>query len=679
TGGITDAAGNGLATEFTSSFTTVSTIPVDLSTWSQEGAPANGTWTVSSDGQSVLQTDNNDPTFFVSPDPVINQTVTGKFKVEAAGAGDDDLIGFVFGFQAPSAADGDNANDFDFWLFDWKQGTQSYGGGLAEEGFALSRVKGTIATSYYLNFWDHPTGSTTLWDYPADGTAFDTIATDYGSDRGWADDTEYDFTLEYFSNLIRISIQSDGDSRFATPQVIFEITPDDVWGTGTDRTFVNGRFGFYNFSQAYVSYTGFVQELETAPPAPTLSAVSPTGAAPTQALTVHLSGTDLQTADTVLSSDPDVDARILSANADGSDLEVELNIGAGAGPGTVDLQVQTLGGTTAPIGFIVDDPPSLTSITPADGFQEQTLKVDFVGTGLGFADAVISSDPAITGTITTKTDTTVTAVVTVGAGAASGTAYLGLHTPVGDASLPFEVFPATAVDFTDFSDLSALTLNGATATLGNPVSFGGQDVLRLTDDYNQGGSAFLTDTIDLEVGGLPASFSTAFEFQITDPGGISDSDGSGADGLVFVVQTVASSVGGGGSGIGYAGIDPSVAVEFDTFYNSGTDGTGNEVGIDLNGSLASVARAAVTTRMNDGDVWYAWIDYDGASGVLEARLSQTPLRPTAALVSYSMNLADVLGASHAYVGFTSGTALATGDHDIRAWKLRNTYAPFGDW
>jgi hypothetical protein len=292
---------------------------------------------------------------------------------------------------------------------------------------------------------------------------------------------------------------------------------------------------------------------------------------------------------------------------------------------------------------------------------------------------VISSDPAITGTITTKTDTVVTAVVTVGAGAATGTAYLGLHTPVGDASLPFEVFPATAVDFTDFSDLSALTLNGATATLGNPVSFGGQDVLRLTDDYNQGGSAFLTDTIDLEVGGLPASFSTAFEFQITDPGGISDSDGSGADGLVFVVQTVASSVGGGGSGIGYAGIDPSVAVEFDTFYNSGTDDTGNEVGISLDGNLNSVVKAPVTTRMNNGAVWYAWVDYDGDAGQLEVRLSETPTRPATALATYGLDLPAQLGQSAAYVGFTSGTGSASGDHDIRAWKLRNTYAPFGDW
>ncbi|MEO7762506.1 MAG: hypothetical protein ABIS68_11425 [Casimicrobiaceae bacterium] len=39
-----------------------------------------------------------------------------------------------------------------------------------------------------------------------------------------------------------------------------------------------------------------------------------------------------------------------------------------------------------------------------------------------------------------------------------------------------------------------------------------------------------------------------------------DSDGAGADGIVFVVQPVSSTVGGGGGGIGYFGIPTSLAV-----------------------------------------------------------------------------------------------------------------------
>ena len=46
----------------------------------------------------------------------------------------------------------------------------------------------------------------------------------------------------------------------------------------------------------------------------------------------------------------------------------------------------------------------------------------------------------------------------------------------------------------------------------------------------------------------------------------------GADGIAFVIQPLASDLGGTGGGIGYQGIDPSVAVEFDTWNNhfSGT-------------------------------------------------------------------------------------------------------------
>ena len=64
--------------------TTAYAAPIDLNTWTQEGNPSNGNWIVQDGGNSVLQTINNDPTFFVSPDNFINTTFDGKFKVETA-------------------------------------------------------------------------------------------------------------------------------------------------------------------------------------------------------------------------------------------------------------------------------------------------------------------------------------------------------------------------------------------------------------------------------------------------------------------------------------------------------------------------------------------------------------------------------------------------------------------
>ncbi len=241
--------------------------------------------------------------------------------------------------------------------------------------------------------------------------------------------------------------------------------------------------------------------------------------------------------------------------------------------------------------------------------------------------------------------------------------------------------PPRIWDYEEFSDLSAFTLNGATAGINaaGPVVYDGQPVLRLTDDYRQGGSAFLAEPIVLEdaSGEFQASFSSTFAFQITDSGGW----GGGADGLVFCVQTEASNVGGAGGGIGYSGIAPSVGIEFDTYNNGGPDGNNNNhVGIDLNGNWNSVARYHVpVASMKNGQVWHAWIDYDGASDLLEVRLAQEPERPDDPVLSYVVDLAYVLETPEAYVGFTSGTGMGTGDHDIRSWQFVNDYNPIGDY
>ncbi|HSE64046.1 MAG TPA: PEP-CTERM sorting domain-containing protein [Thermoanaerobaculia bacterium] len=224
------------------------------------------------------------------------------------------------------------------------------------------------------------------------------------------------------------------------------------------------------------------------------------------------------------------------------------------------------------------------------------------------------------------------------------------------------------INFPNFCNTSAFSLNGSTATL-NPNA---QCVLRLNQDFGVG-SAFLTNTFSLAA---DASFSTFFSFQILNPVGIGDADGPGADGLVFAVQTVSNTAGGGGGGIGYAGITNSVGVEFDT-YNNGEPGGGNHVGIDLNGSVTSVTSLAIPGRFNDGAVWFAWVDYNGVTDLLEVRVSNTPARPAAATIFTTVDLPTVLGTTNAFVGFTSGTGAGGGTHEIVSWNLVGAFAPVG--
>ncbi len=228
---------------------------------------------------------------------------------------------------------------------------------------------------------------------------------------------------------------------------------------------------------------------------------------------------------------------------------------------------------------------------------------------------------------------------------------------------------AVTILFNDFSGTAGLTLNGNAAQAGN--------VLRVTPELtNQSGSAFSTTAVPLT---NQNSFSTYFQFRISRPTQnlFGDGDGPGADGLVFVVQTVSNSVGGLGGGIGYLGIANSVGVEFDTYDNglALNDPNGNHVGIDLGGSFGPAPAAVVAQRLNDGQVWNAWIDYNGLTDALEVRLSEAAVRPSAALVSQVVDLETTLGSANAFVGFTSGTGAGVGNHDILRWEFRDTFSP----
>lgn len=226
---------------------------------------------------------------------------------------------------------------------------------------------------------------------------------------------------------------------------------------------------------------------------------------------------------------------------------------------------------------------------------------------------------------------------------------------------------ALVIDYPDFSSTAGLTLNGNAAKVGN--------VLRVTPaTFSQAGSAFSTNTVSLSSN---ASFSTYFQFRFTTAGGACDGPNScGADGLVFVVQTVSNNVGGGGGGIGYQGIPKSLGIEFDTWFNGGVDIDSNHVGIDLNGDVNSVKSVTVAEAdMNNGAIWNAWVDYNSATSLLEVRLTQLGTRPVTALLSYNVDLASVLGSTSAFVGFTSGTGAAFANHDVLTWKLEDSFKP----
>ena len=70
-----------------------------------------------------------------------------------------------------------------------------------------------------------------------------------------------------------------------------------------------------------------------------------------------------------------------------------------------------------------------------------------------------------------------------------------------------------------------------------------------------------------------------------------------------------------------------LAIEFDTFWNSNIDDPdGNHMGISENGDPDSVLTAGIAEVLNDGSVYRAWADYDGATS--EVHFASTASRPS---------------------------------------------------
>jgi hypothetical protein len=250
------------------------------------------------------------------------------------------------------------------------------------------------------------------------------------------------------------------------------------------------------------------------------------------------------------------------------------------------------------------------------------------------------------------------------------------------------------ITYPNFSSIAGLNLVGNAATV---AGYHGQTVLRLAPALaSQGGSAWSTTSISFNSGA--GTFSTYFQFQITNPGGIDP-----ADGIVFVLQPVSAGVGGVGGSIGYGGVTPSVGIEFDTYQNS-WDPNDNHVGVDIDGganvpgTLTSLITATpggvsnctspvgVANCLANGDLWSVWIDYDGTN-LLVAVADNSTTRPATNLITFPINVPCVLAngtvggtgcptpATTAYVGFTSGTGSGFENHDIVDWTYTNTYNP----
>ncbi len=229
------------------------------------------------------------------------------------------------------------------------------------------------------------------------------------------------------------------------------------------------------------------------------------------------------------------------------------------------------------------------------------------------------------------------------------------------------------INYPDFSSAAGLQLLGDTA-----VTNGVLRVAPAVGGTNFAGAAWNKTLVN--VGG---GFQTTFQFQITNPGGPA---GSG-DGFAFVIQnssTGLSSIGGGGGGIGYDGIDRSVAVEFDTFDNWNlSDPNDNHISVHTAGALPnsadelySLGSTTAIPNLKDGAVHTVKVRYAPGTSpsfsmlyVYIDDLNNPVLGVACDLPSHGMTNGQ------AYLGFTAGWYGGSQNDDILSWTMSPPSVP----
>ncbi|MEO8100274.1 MAG: L-type lectin-domain containing protein [Acidobacteriota bacterium] len=235
-------------------------------------------------------------------------------------------------------------------------------------------------------------------------------------------------------------------------------------------------------------------------------------------------------------------------------------------------------------------------------------------------------------------------------------------------------------------------------------------LLRLTPNFDvdpaadpPAGAAWTPTTMN-----VANPFSVSFSFRMSDATGQTDpADGSGGDGIAFVIQNDfrgTSAIGRGAGGMGFMGIFDSVAVMFDTYQNNYAygDPNGNYVAVNTRGtdfnvphhfctagqlttdpalppdlpgvtctSNPSLAMATVASPLfGDGAIHNALIGYN--TGQLSVTLDGILILVVSLDLPKTLNLAN---GSDAFLGFTAGTRFSYQNQDILSFSVNPTPEP----
>jgi hypothetical protein len=299
-------------------------------------------------------------------------------------------------------------------------------------------------------------------------------------------------------------------------------------------------------------------------------------------------------------------------------------------------------------------PPAATPvITPATGNYTSAQAVTITDTTPGASIFYALNGPAstsstkYTGPFTVSSTTTVNAIATAPNFSTSATATSAITIQTSTGSTP--------VNFTAGFTGTGMQFNGNAKLNGSR--------LQLTDSttaFYEVGSAFYTTPVSV------TSFTNDFTFQLGSPN---------ADGFTFTIQRVGpTALGPVGGGLGYGastqggplGLPTSIAVKFDLYDNDG-EGT-NSTGLYTNGAAPTLPATTMGGNVNlhSGDTFHVLMTYDGTS--LKMTITDTLNPAQTFTTSWPIDIANTIGGTTAYVGFTGATGGATATQEIVNWS-----------
>jgi hypothetical protein len=268
-----------------------------------------------------------------------------------------------------------------------------------------------------------------------------------------------------------------------------------------------------------------------APPAPTLTSISPTSGARGTSVPVTLTGTNLTGATAINVSGSGFTVTGLTV-VNNTTVTATFVIASSAGTGgTRTVSITTPGGTSNTVNFNVVNPPTatLTSVSPNTGARSTAVPVTLIGTNFttGSTVAVSGGGVSVSG-VTVVNSTTITATFTISGSSALGSGHSVTVTNAnGTASngVSFTVTAGTGPTLTSISPTSG------TRGTSVPVTLTGTNLTGATGITVSGSGFTVSNLVVVNSTTITATFTIApsagtlgsRSVQVTTPGGTSNS------------------------------------------------------------------------------------------------------------------------------------------------------------